>query len=586
MRGSLAGAALVIALAAFAPNHRAIARGLSEDGSEQEGADQGEVFQAATAQDVRVEMRVVGVLESGRARVDRGAADGLEPGDLVRFQPRDGVAFLARVVEVELRSALVEPVEPGRSWAAGTRGSLSVPAARFRPDEAHEEPRESPEERDIETRPPSAWSREADDWSQDRPLLAGLRGVHPSERTPFMSGRLFVGADLIVTDDDSRRDRFLRAGGELRYHNLGRRGGELHAAVEWDQRATRRVEQDDLSSSRLRVERFSYREGGTRFDPAGWQAGRFLQSGMPEFGVLDGGEWSFRREEGHRFGASMGWMPLPDQEFTSGRDFQVGLWYQWVADPSEWLAARAGYQKTWNDGAADRDLFVLAAHYLPRDGWRGFATAWVDWYTSGDEERGPGLGLTQAFVNANREFDGRWGLALDYVHLEFPELDRKEFYPEVLPEQLAKERLDRVGAELWADLVEEGRVFGRLGLWKDVRQEGGDVEVGFRLDGLFGTGSASNTSVFAVDGAFTEVLGARQSLQFGGERIFSDFGYEYAHQRQKGFPSESDEFQQHRVRAGLVWRPTLRLSLSSSVEATLRDQEYGLAVGVFAQWTF
>ena len=35
-----------------------------------------------------------------------------------------------------------------------------------------------------------------------------------------------------------------------------------------------------------------------------WEAGRFLQNGMPEFGVIDGGEWSSRRKNGDRYGIS------------------------------------------------------------------------------------------------------------------------------------------------------------------------------------------------------------------------------------------------------------------------------------------
>ena len=85
------------------------------------------------------------------------------------------------------------------------------------------------------------------------------------------------------------------------------------------------------------IQRLSYFQGGTRFSEKRWEAGRFLQHGMPEFGVLDGFEWTHRREGGDQFGASVGFMPQPDDDYESFADFQLAAYYLWVADHREEL---------------------------------------------------------------------------------------------------------------------------------------------------------------------------------------------------------------------------------------------------------
>ena len=74
------------------------------------------------------------------------------------------------------------------------------------------------------------------------------------------------------------------------------------------------------------------------------------------------------------------------------------------------LSASAGFQKSWHNGDADRDLFVGKFHYLPLAGWDVHGTAWVDFYTSGDTKSG--LGLTQAYLTAHRTFASRNSVTL------------------------------------------------------------------------------------------------------------------------------------------------------------------------------
>ena len=81
---------------------------------------------------------------------------------------------------------------------------------------------------------------------------------------------------------------------------------------------------------------------------------------------------------GHRVGASVGFMPEPNAQFESGKDFQVAAFYRWVADATERLSAAAAVQKTWHNGATDRDLLITNLHYVPLEGWTFHGTTWVD----------------------------------------------------------------------------------------------------------------------------------------------------------------------------------------------------------------
>ena len=53
---------------------------------------------------------------------------------------------------------------------------------------------------------------------------------------------------------------------------------------------------------------------------------------MPEFGVLDGVEWSLRRPGGDRFGVSLGAMPEPNADHDTGQDLLLAAFYTWVDD--------------------------------------------------------------------------------------------------------------------------------------------------------------------------------------------------------------------------------------------------------------
>jgi hypothetical protein len=532
------------------------------------------------ADTVELEVRV-GSAERGWALIDRGTADGLAPGDVVVFQPRGDAPFHGTVRQAEERAARVELADRDRVPAAGTRGKVTVPRSRVA---GQPRTRVRPAPRRAEgAAPPPVFENQDDEWREGEPLLARVRPLRPAERATRAHGRSYAILDHTQASEDDRHDTFARVGGELVVENPFGAGGRLHADAEWNYRHVDVPDDDDEEDVELRVERLSYAWGGTRFDPTLTQVGRFLQSGMPELGILDGVEWVARRENGHRFGASIGYLPEPDEEFQTGSDFQLAGFYRWVADESERTAAALAYQKTFHNGAADRDLFVAQFQRLPRVGWTVFATAWLDVYTDGDDEKGTLLGLTQAYVTTGRRFDGGSTLDLVYSHLEFPEIDRDEFLP-VADDQLADDHVERLAVRSGVQIAADVRMLTGVGAWVDEDDEGGDAEFGFALDDVLAAGGFVEVLGFASRGSFEKLLGVRTTFgrfDAGGRWAFD---YWLEQHRFDGFDAENDDLPQHRLRFSRDhgWS---KWHLSWRLEGLLYDDENALSVGLYLQRT-
>jgi hypothetical protein len=568
----------------------------SDSAASQDGAP------AASQDDtvVVVGLRVTAWYGERRVGVDRGRSDGIAVGDVVWLTLRTGGLVRADVVAVEERSATIEVLPGELAPSPGTRGEVRVPSARFAAPVAEViEGAEGAEgaasgtgadtparASDDAARPPVAWRREDEGFSEGMPLLGGIDAVHPSQRTPFLAGRVWVALDGLVASDDGRSNFLARAGTDIAIENAYGQGDLVDIGIEFERYRFDRPELDDRSPTELRLERLSYRVGGTRFDRDRFTVGRFLQAGAPQLGVLDGLEWARQVDEWNAFGASVGFQPEPNPEYDSGHDFQLAGWYRWTSDATEIAAAQVGFQKTFHDGAADRDRFFANGHYLPRFGWHWFGALELDVYSAGDDVKGPGLGLTRAYLSASPYTAGRWGLDLTWSYSEFPDVEREELLPAVLPAEIADERIHRLGADLWVPIADDARFVQRLGVWDDADDAGADIESGVEIDGLLGRGSTLRPIFFAASGDFTDVWGTRAWLTFGAERMQFDVFYELANYDQQGFDDQSDNFVQHRLRTSLSYRHSERMSLSTYVDGTSYNDERGVTAGVFAQWTF
>jgi hypothetical protein len=495
-------------------------------------------------------------------------------GDLVVFHPRGGAVWRGTVVEVDERSARVELHETGVVPEPGTRGEVMLPADRT-------PPAKEGEEKETEHEP---WKNADEGWTGDQPLLAHVRGVRPEERKKSMHGRIYISGDFIHGASEELSDNYMRAGGELTIENVSGKGDTLHLDGELNYNSIDLPDENDEDESHkdLRLDRFSYSWGGTRYVNEGWEVGRFLQRGMPEFGVLDGLEWNQRLDSGDRWGASVGFMPEPDPEMHTGGDFQGSLHYDWVSDLSEQLVLSGGYQKSLHHGEHDRDLFVTKVRYAPEVGWNAYGTAWVDYYGTGDGLKDPGPELTQAVAAIGHRWETGNELEFAYNRSLFPQFDREEF---LVPDdaEIANGHHDRLSIEGSRFISRDYRLHSCAGAWKDEADSGGDLELGLDKQNFLFDSSHTDFTLFGTAGEFSSVLGARVALTRMTGRGSWDLFYEFGQHHQYGFADDRDDFMQHRLRAardfGLVhgWR------VSTYVEGATWDEEIAFFVGLYVQ---
>lgn len=576
-------------------------------------------FPVAPAQQGQTETvtgRVTTFMDGTGAVIDRGSIDGLYTGDRVIFSVRGGREYYGTVMAVEGRVAVVRVEDPSFKPEPGTPARIEVPLARFEQDPVVPPPtRQEPppvrppsgagiagggvaaeqgrENEPAEQKPNSDWSFADEDWTMDMPLLAQVDAILPAERRSSWSGRTYFSFDQIIDTEDDRGDTFARGGLALFGDNPFGKGGRLHLDGEVNYRKTvlpePYVQGEDIT--KFRLDRLSYSIGGTRFTPSRWEFGRFLQSGMPEFGVLDGAEWSSRFDNGDRFGASVGYLPEPTPNQDSFQDLSVSAWYRWVSSVRETLSATAGFQKTWHNGTDDRDLLIAKIEYVPINGWNFFANAWVDFYDQNDDQyKQDGASLTYAIVDLRKRLSEKNGISFEYRHQEYPQLLRYE-YPPVAPRQLQDAFVDRFGFTGWrwidgtADLRGK-RLFLRVGGWTDENDAGGDGELGIDIHGVLGDRGRLDVAVFGAQGKFTSHIGGRVRYGRYGPSSSWSILFEAYQNDITSFLAGQDDLLMYRGRWNYEFFRASGFSANLSTDVLIQDTESQLFLGLFLQQSF
>jgi len=302
---------------------------------------------------------------------------------------------------------------------------------------------------------------------------------------------------------------------------------------------------------------------------------------MPEFGVLDGGEWS-GRSGNHRFGASFGFLPEPVSDFETFADLQVAGYYEWRSGLREELVLGGGIQKTWHQGEADRDLLLAKVAWVPDAHWDFRGAAWVDFYFGGEEKSG--AEVTLANVSAGHHWDNGNGIDLEYRHQRFPELLRDAFIPPPLG-TLKGQRYDRLTLSGWLWLATI-RLHGLGAGWLDEDGSGGTVEGGIDVRDLLFDGTRADVTAFGAWAQFENVVGARASFGKLMGTIRWDLLYEISDRRQVEFPDDRNDVLQQRIRAGAGFRVAAGWDLSTFVEGLFWDEEASWSVGFTLQKSF
>ncbi len=548
-----------------------------------------------------IALRVTSVLPNGNVSVDRGSRDGVKVGDRVIVRPRRGGDYQGRILRVEERSSLVEFTTQKLRAVSGMRGEVLIPRARFEPDPEPAKPVQQPPDKSAkksakkaakkagetsegevgEKRPETEWENEDKEWRAGMPLLKKARPVRPENRPVTMAGRVYTVANLTSLTGSDFDNSLFRVGTDLLYENVLGYGGGMRVNTE----VNYKTEPNKHKGVDLLVRRLSYYRGGSRFAPGRFEVGRFLQHGMPEFGVLDGVEWGYRQEKGSRFGGSFGWMPTLDDDFETGQDSQVAAYYEWSSDLTEMLVLSAGFQKTFHDDHSDRDLLITKLRYLPIDAWQVHGSLWIDFYSSDDTAKGAGVELTQAFITTSRRWDDS-GVDFSFRRVQFPELLRTgEFLP-VDRGELSIKRYDRLVLDGWTGLSSGNQVRGQANVWNDDRGNGVGGEVGLDVLDLFADQSRSNFAIFGGLGSYESIVGGRVSY---GRSSFAgrwDVLYELSLHHFTGFPEDANDMLQHRVRASQSWYTEAGWDVSLHADGYVWEDELSWSLGVQVQKSF
>jgi len=481
---------------------------------------------------VRIEVTCT-ALSGSSAYLDLGREAGLAPGDRMRLFTPTGAPRRGRITSVSRTSARAELEGDLEGLEIGLLGEVWVPRKRLEApapstDEAPKEPEAAAPAAETEPSVPAhpPWTSPPEEWNHAQPLLAPAHGLAPEERPRRFDGRVYTSADW--TSDDSGeepRDFFSSAVGfDGRLENPFGHGGELAFDAEYFARRsdTAGVTEDE---DKLRIDRASYTFGGVRGARDRTEVGRFLQRELPSFGFLDGVEYVHQLGTSQRVGASVGFLPIPDDLFTSGDDMQAALFWRRASDEAQRVSYGAGYQKTWHEGAADRDLFAAELELHPSARSSLFGSALIDYYTAGDTLKDSGPELTQLFVNGTLRTEGGHGLGLFLSRFRWPELERDEF-PDVTAEEIAEAVSTRYGADGWLALSRRTQLYGRAEAWSDEDDSGGGGRLRMTWRDLPRRGDLLLAELFVNESKFTSALGVRASARRRYERGSVDLSWD------------------------------------------------------------
>lgn len=531
------------------------------------GALRAQEQQAAQAQLLAVTVTAV----AGRSvYLDRGRDDGVLPGTVVRLIPAGGGPIEVAVRASSSRSARAE-VPPGLLLPpVGTRGEAEVVSPTATAPTTPRMPERAP------------WTRQEAPRDPDQPLLVPTYGRRPDERPMQVSGRL-IGFAQYSQDRGGDRDvsyLLARLGGELQATNPFGRGGRLQLAGEYDQRE---VDGAPGDRGQGRLELLSYREGDEAHAPLGFEIGRFVPCALPELGLVDGIEGIARFEGGVRLGAGLGSYPLPFPERTTGEDLGCHFFADFGADGDRAFAATIGYQKTWHEGAPDRDLVLLRLEGRPLPGLWYYATAKVDVYTSGDQRKDSGPDLTEFLAQVR--WDGSTvGAGLQASHFTWPDLLREEYRD--LPDELVRDgRVDRLSGDVSFRVLPDLRLRLRCDLWEDQQRDGTAVELAGDANDVFGSGLQLHAALFRSDGSYASGPGARLRLQQRWGDVLASLGWSWLRYDLDDLISGSETYTRQSLLLGLDF--TIGdADVSLNAEYWYGDQEDALALGVYGQSRF
>lgn len=509
--------------------------------------------------------------------LDRGREHGLAPGSLVRLFP-SGIGQLEVEVRAVSASSARAELRPGQTAPpVGTRGEFEPAAPPPSVAPASDPSRPAPVEH-----PP--WTRQEPARTAGQPLLVPAYRQRPGDRPSDVHGRLFVQTDWNVDQSGEADGEYwlARTGTRLEGSNMLGLGERLRFAGEL---SLRRLTTDDAPEGddrTGRIDQLSVALGTEEWAPYGIEAGRFLSEHVPELGLVDGLEGVTRFRGGVRVGAGLGFYPRPFPARDLGEDAGAHVFADFVADAERSFAAGVAFQKSWHEGAPDRDLFLLRGE-MRRGLLSLYATAKVDLYTAGDARKDSGLELTEFLGQARLDGAGA-GVGLQASRFRWPDLKRREFND--LPDDLVRNgELDRLSLSGWVRPAPVLRLSARADAWRDQAGDGTAWELAGDWSEVLGTDSALHAALFHADGGSTSGPGVRLRARRRLWGIDASLGYRWHSYDHDDLLDGAETLTRQSLALGLDWS-FHAIDWSLTAERWFGDREDAYAVSLFAQVRF
>lgn len=527
---------------------------------------------AAQSGNQLVEGRVIAVIGDS-IEIDRGLVDGLRQGDTVTIYVPSGNPMTGQVTSLAQRSATVTAAGSSGQVDVGVRVEIRVPSGRTSTDQDNQAGQK------VEHPP---WENSIDNWPTDKPLLAPVSGLTAADRPTTVSGRMYAFSDMVWDNERSNSSVFSRAGLDLRVGNAFGYGGRMRFDIEGNQFDFSSDDGlSDDSGGDVRLDRLSYAIGGDRYRPVRVEAGRFLQHEFPQFGVLDGAEVSMRLSNGHRFGSSLGYMPiLYGSNAGTGDDLQSAFYYRAVSK-DEKSNLGAGFQKSWHNGEADRDLLVLEGSTRSENGFYFHSSAWIDFYDANDPAR-DGTELSRVVASGSYRSKSGDGWLLSLSQFRFPDLLQQQvFDPNALV--YTDKEVRRADVTAFHKFNKTSTGTARAHFWNDEDNSGGGGELRWDLRDLWIERSRVGAAVYMSKGQFSDVVGLRLN---GG--LNTSYGYlrlmwNTASYANAAFTNDNSDLMQHRARLSYDTSFSRTWSLSLYGELRSGDEQDSRSAGFYLQ---
>jgi len=413
-------------------------------------------------------------------------------------------------------------------------------------------------------------------------LLAPVSQLTAADRPTTVSGRMYAFSDLICDNERNTSSVFSRAGLDMRIGNAFGNGGKLRLDFEGNQFDFSSADGlNDDTSNDFRLDRLSYTVGGDRHNPLSVEAGRFLQKEFPQFGVLDGAEVGMRLRNGHRIGTSVGFIPvLYGSNSGTGNDLQTAFFYRAISK-DEKSNLGAGFQKTWHDGQADRDLVVLEGSSRTEGGFYMHGSAWIDLYDANDPSRN-GTELSRVSATGSYRDPSGNGWLVSLSQFRFPNLLQQQIFdPTTLV--FSDKEVRRADVTLFRKLAADYTGTARTHFWNDEDSSGGGGELRLDIRDVWVQRSRLGIAVFASQGQFSDVTGLRLNSSLNLDPGFLRFTWSSANYSNVEFTNSTSDLLQHRARLSYDTSFGSGLSLSLYGELRTGDQQDSRSAGFYFQ---